>query len=85
MVAAGFHPRETDMTTLAPTLSLSPISRLLALWPAARTAAAPKPPVTADDTRARADFILDMLDRSPSAFGAESDVYGMMSLYGGRY
>ena len=38
-----------------------------------------------DDTRARRDFICDMIDTNPHAFSSEHDVYEMMSHLPGKF
>lgn len=39
------------------------------------------PPCGADDTRARLDFVREMLNRHPEAFASEHDVRSMMMLF----
>lgn len=39
----------------------------------------------AADTRARRDFLCDMLDRNSDAFRSEADIHFMMSVYPGRF
>lgn len=45
----------------------------------------PVPDADRDDSRARRDFLMDMLDRNPDAFASEHDVQSMIRLYPGHF
>lgn len=42
-------------------------------------------PATADETRARRDFICDMLDENTAALASETDIHTMMLVYPCRF
>ena len=42
-------------------------------------------PATADETRARRDFICDMLDQNTAALASETDIHTMMLVYPCRF
>lgn len=41
--------------------------------------------VSPEDTRARREFLLEVLSRNPDGFSSEMDLQGMMLFYGGRF
>lgn len=74
------------MTTQAiPALSSS-LGEIFTAWlKSLRHVDAPAARVTPDETRARRDFIREMLDRHPGAMTSDTDVQAMMQVYPGRF
>lgn len=74
------------MTTQAiPTFRLSLGETFTAWLKSLRSVETPATRVTPDETRARRDFVCEMLDRHPDAMTSETDVQTMMLIYPCRF
>lgn len=67
-----------------------PVTPLPSLFGLIRRAFGPTPrpqpdETLADQTRARRDFLREVITRNPDAFSSEADIQAMMSLYPGRF
>lgn len=71
----------TALPAFAPPLTDTLFSWMRSIRPS-RT---PVAPATPDETRARRDFIIDMLDEKATALASEADVQTMMLIYPCRF
>ena len=74
------------MTTQDFPATLPSLAETLSHWlKSFRCTDIPATRVTPDETRARRDFIREMLDRHPDALTSETEVQTMMLVYPGRF
>lgn len=74
------------MTTQAIPAFLPTLGETFTTWlKSFRTVDAPASRVTPDETRARRDFVCEMMDGRPDALTSETDVQSMMLVYPCRF